>query len=209
MVENLIHFLLAIMALLIIPGPDMALCLANGIAYGKRGALYTAVGISCGGILLSLLTALFVAIAFSVGGQLLKWIQFVGVLYILYLAFITIKDTADAHDDTVQPTEGNLFFSGMITNLSNPKAFIFFLAFIPQFVPENANHPWVFAFALGVLLCLVGGVVNFSIGVAGTFLSFFNRMSFYHRTWGQWIVCITFVSIAVAFMVDMVFILEK
>ena len=208
MVENLIHFLLAIMALLIIPGPDMALCLANGIAYGKRGALYTAVGISCGGILLTLLTTLFVAIAFSVDGQLLKWIQFAGVVYILYLAFITIKDTADEKGDyTMQPTEGSLFFSGMMTNLSNPKAFIFFLAFIPQFVPENANHPWVFAFVLGLLLCLVGGVVNFSIGVAGAFLSFFNRMSFWHRTWGQWIVCITFVSIAVAFVMDMVWLI--
>ena len=186
-----------------IPGPDMALCLANGIAYGKRGAFYTAVGISCGGMILTLLTALFVAIAFRVDEQLLKWIQFVGVVYILYLAWMTIKDKADRGGDcTVAPTEGNLFFGGMMTNLSNPKALVFFMAFIPQFVPEHTDYPWVFVFVLGIILCLVGGIFNFSIGVTGSFFPFFKSIGLWQRTWQQWIVCLVFVSIAVAFVID-------
>ena len=188
---------------MIIPGPDMALCLANGLAYGKRGALYTAIGISCGGVILTLLSTLFVAITFSVDGQALQWIQFVGGVYILYLAVITIKDRADGDDNyTVAPTQGNLFLRGMMTNLSNPKALIFFMAFIPQFIPENVDYPWIFVFVLGILLCLIGGIVNFTVGVAGSFLSFFNTIGGLERTWGQWIVFVVFISIAVTFMVD-------
>ncbi|MCY4318686.1 MAG: LysE family translocator, partial [Alphaproteobacteria bacterium] len=50
MTETLIPFLLAVLALLIVPGPDMAFVMANGIAYGRRGAFFSALGISSGGL---------------------------------------------------------------------------------------------------------------------------------------------------------------
>ena len=151
MIEILLPFTIAVLALLIIPGPDMALVVANGAAYGTRGAFFSSLGISSGGLVLAFITAIIVATALSINARLLMVIQIFGCLYLLYIALITIlpRASGDLAHQNAAPSTGNLFFRGVITNISNPKALIFFTAFIPQFIPETAAHPPLFAFALG------------------------------------------------------------
>ena len=86
MTETLTPFLLAGLALLIIPGPDMAFVMANGIAYGRRGAFFSALGISAGGLVLAAATALLVAATFAISPSVLLALQLVGCLYLLYVA---------------------------------------------------------------------------------------------------------------------------
>ena len=200
MTETLIPFLLAVLALLLIPGPDMAFVMANGIAYGRRGAFHSALGISAGGLVLAVATALLVAATFAISPSVLLALQLVGCLYLLYVAAITIIPRTEPADTcALEPTSGNLFLRGVVTNVSNPKALIFFSAFIPQFVPDDATEPALHAFLLGALLCLVGGAVNFAIGASGMLFSGLNRLGFLGRSWSQWIVFTVFVSISVAF----------
>ena len=205
MTESLVHFVFSVLALLLIPGPDMALVIANGMAYGRRGALYSALGISCGGLVLATITALVIGVALKTNDQILKVIQILGSTYIFYLAIVTIKDKPSGEEGvTTEPTKGSLFLRGLVTNISNPKAFVFFLAFIPQFIPDDVTQPAVTAFLLGVLLCSIGAVVNFSLGVAGASLRFLGDIGFLGRTWGQWVVFIVFLSIALVFLADIV-----
>ena len=202
MAETLTPFVAAVLALLVIPGPDMALVMANGVAYGKRGAFFSALGVSCGGMVLALVVAIILATALSINMKLLTFIQLAGCLYLLYIATVTIYPEAsdEAGQTAVQPSKGNLFLRGVVTNISNPKALIFFSAFIPQFVPATSSNPPVFAFALGALLCLIGFGVNFVIGVTGSMLSGLNKVAFAGRTWTQWIIFVVFVAISLVFL---------
>ena len=200
MIETLVPFLLAVLALLIIPGPDMALVMANGIAHGRRGALYSALGISTGGMVLALATAFLVAATVAINPSVLLALQLAGCLWLLHIAVRTILPRPRPADTCAPPpTSGNLFVRGAVTNLSNPKALVFFSAFIPQFIPDDAEEPALHAFWLGALLCLVGGAVNLAIGASGVLFSGLNRIGFLGRSWSQWIVFAVFVSIAMTF----------
>lgn len=205
MIAALMPFLLAVLALLIIPGPDMALVMANGIAYGRRGAFYSSLGISSGGLVLAVATALLVAATLAISPSVLFVLQLVGCLYLFCVAMRTIFSRPGPEDTYAPaPTSGNLFLRGAVTNISNPKALIFFSAFIPQFIPDDATEPALYAFLLGALLCLIGGVVNFAIGASGVLFSGLNRIGFLGRSWSQWIVFAVFVSISVTFTVQAV-----
>ena len=207
MIEILLPFTIAVLALLIIPGPDMALVVANGAAYGARGAFFSSLGISSGGLILAFITAVIVATAVSINVRLLMVIQIFGCLYLLYIALITIlpRASGDRAHHNAAPSTGNLFFRGVITNISNPKALIFFTAFIPQFIPDTAAHPPLFAFALGAFLCSIGFVGNFAFGVAGAMFLGLNRIAFLGRSWAQWVIFIVFLAIALMFGLQLLF----
>lgn len=203
MIEPLIPFLSAVLALLIIPGPDMAFVMANGIAYGRRGAFFSALGISAGGLVLAVATALLVAATLAISPSVLLALQLVGCLYLLYIAIRTILPRPRHAGTSVPvPNSGNLFLRGVITNISSPKALIFFSAFIPQFIPAEATEPALYAFLLGALLCFIGGVVNFGIGATGMLFSGLNQVGLLGRSWSQWIIAVVFVSISVTFAVQ-------
>ena len=207
MIEVILPFVAAVLALLIIPGPDMALVVANGAAYGKRGAFFTSLGISSGGMILALVTSIIVATAVSASPNLLTVIQLIGCLYLLYIAVITIypKTSGDTERKDTEPTKGSLFFRGVITNIANPKALIFFTAFIPQFIPEATLNPPLFAFALGTILCTIGFVVNFAFGATGSMLNGLNHIAFAERSWSQWAIFIVFFTISLIFATQLAF----
>ncbi len=201
MIETLFPFIVAVFALLIIPGPDMALVIANGAAYGRQGAFFSSLGISVGGMILTFITSIIVATATSINSEILAIIQLIGCLYLLYIAITTIYPKALVNDTVreLSPTTGNLFLRGVITNISNPKALIFFLAFIPQFIPETMSNSHITTFMLGVVLCAIGFCVNFVFGAVGSMLTGFNRIAVAGKTWGQWVIFAVFFVISIVF----------
>ncbi|MDE0698746.1 MAG: LysE family translocator, partial [Boseongicola sp.] len=123
MTETLMPFLLAVLALLIIPGPDMAFVMANGIAHGRHGAFHSALGISAGGLVLAVATALLVATTLAISPSVLLALQLAGCIYLLCIAARTIvRRPRPADIRAPAPTSGNLFLRGVATNVSNPKA---------------------------------------------------------------------------------------
>lgn len=200
--DLVLQFLLAVLVLMLIPGPDMAYVAASGIAYGSRGALVAALGIGSGGLVLTATTAAVVAAAATIDERLMTTIQLVGCVYLLYLAVRTILPPADGGGaaKTNAPSHGDLFLRGVVTNVANPKALVFFLAFIPQFVPADAASPALAALLLGVLLCAVGTTINFLIGVSGAALGRFTGRVVLGRSVGQWVVAGVFGAIAISYL---------
>ncbi|MCV6547590.1 MAG: hypothetical protein OIF58_04330 [Cohaesibacter sp.] len=98
-----------------------------------------------------------------------------------------------------------MFFRGVVTNIANPKALIFFTAFIPQFIPETTLNPPLFAFALGTALCAIGFVVNFAFGATGSMLNGLNHIGFAKRSWSQWAIFIVFLLISLMFSMQLLF----
>lgn len=198
--ETLLPFMLAVFALLLVPGPDMALVTASGMAYGRRGALYSALGIGTGGLVLAATTATVLALAARLDDELVNLLQIAGAAYLLWLAYAVLRHPAGGDDSAPAVSDGSLFLRGMLTNLSNPKALVFFLAFLPQFVPADSASPALFAMGLGVILCALGTSVNFAIGATGASLTRFAGIRVAGRTLGQWVVGLVFFGIGLAFI---------
>ena len=127
-------FALAILLIELTPGPNMAWLAALALGQGRRAGLMACAGIALG-LLVNALVAGFGVAAFVIANpewwQMLRW---GGVLFMLWLAWEAWRD-ADAPASAGGPSTGGTawrhFRSGLIVNLLNPKALIFFAVLIP------------------------------------------------------------------------------
>jgi len=146
----LLSYFAAIILLTITPGVDTALIIRTASVEGRRQALWAAAGINLGCL------AWGIAAAFGLGAILaasetaftvLKWC---GALYLIWLG-LQLLFSAKAQDFTALPeahaAQPNWFVRGFTGNLLNPKVGIFYISFLPQFIP-SAQHAVVWTLAL-------------------------------------------------------------
>jgi homoserine/homoserine lactone efflux protein len=153
-------FVLAVITLMLIPGPNVALIVANSIARGPRAGLATVMG-TCAAMLPQLaLTGLGMSALIAGAAQAFAWIRWIGVIYLLWLGFrawtAPAGDLATAADR--RPLRG-LFVRGFLVSLSNPKTLFFFAAFFPQFLDAGAPMPRQIAL-LSLTFLLIAAIVD-------------------------------------------------
>lgn len=203
--EMLGAFTMAVVALMVVPGPDMVYCISSGLSYGKRGALFSAIGVGLGGLVLTFATAGIIYAAHGVDGRLTLTIQIGGCIYLLYLSFIIIASRQSKESAGTQATHATtrqMLTRGMITNISNPKALVFFLSFIPQFIPVTADNPALYSIWLGVLLCAIGVTMNFCFGLLGSVASPLDSVFIFNRSLGQILLSMVFFVVAISFLIN-------
>ncbi|ORM54309.1 threonine transporter RhtB [Pantoea conspicua] len=165
MTTTLFSFLFAITILTLTPGFDTALVLRSAVAQGAKRASVTALGITLGCLVWG------VAVGFGLGAlllasemayNLLKWL---GAAWLLWLGLKLLLKPRQTAIDTQQPAlqQGYLacFSRGLLGNLLNPKVGIFYVSFLPQFIPAGASVAlWCSLMALAhMLLGLVWNAV--------------------------------------------------
>ena len=137
-----------------IPGPNVALIVANSIRYGFRAGATTALGVTCGNAIQLLLVVLGMAAVIQYAAEALTWIRWAGVAYLVYLGIRTWNEPAgDLGAVEARPA---VFWRATVIAAINPKTLLFIAAFLPQFVRVDAGatgHPaTIAAVFLGVLL---------------------------------------------------------
>ncbi len=200
--DTYIQFIGAVLVLMVIPGPDMAYCMACGMSRKIKGAFFAATGIGAGGLILAVATTLVVYLSGNISPRIFTYIQILGCIYLLYLgiSILMSKVGDDADAPTIKRDYQNIFLRGVITNVSNPKALVFFLSFIPQFVPADSSNIVFTIFILGVLLCAIGTTLNFVFGVSGISLSGVAKITLLNRSVEQYITALIFISVALLFL---------
>lgn len=159
----LLAFVPAGLALNLTPGADMMFCLGLGLRAGPRPALAASAGISAGGMVHVTLAGLGLAAAIAALPMLLDVIRWLGVAYLLWLAWGALR-MGPLRPDAPVLGVGRAFREGMLVNLLNPKVILFVLAFVPQFVdPARAILPQFLIF--GLILAVGGFVINGAVGV--------------------------------------------
>lgn len=202
--DEYFQFVAAVLVLLIIPGPDMVYCIACGMSKGVKGAFFAASGIGVGGLILTLVTTLVVYFSDRINPELFLYIQLLGCVYLLYLG-ITIIIPKAAFSRSVEATKQvykNIFFRGVVTNIANPKALIFFLTFLPQFVSSDSSNVALSIFTLGLILCVMGVVGNFIFGVSGVSLSGVAKSIYFGRSVEQYVTALIFILVSSLFLSD-------
>jgi len=158
--DLLVALVIATFILVIIPGPNVALIVANSLQYGFRMGLVTVVGTTAGVALQLLFVAAGMAIVVELAADALTWIRWAGVAYLIWLGIRTWrKPASDLRQVKAAPA---MFLRGCLLAAANPKTLLFNAAFLPQFVGDGS--PGQFALVgsvfLGVLFGTVEAVMN-------------------------------------------------
>lgn len=169
----------AVLLLLLSPGPNMAFVISHGVTHGWRGGCASALGIAVADLLLTASTVMGVTALVASWPPAFDLIRYAGVIYLLWLVFKTLQTRSGpdtAHVDRV--ALGRVFLQAMLNSLFNPKALLFFMVFLPQFVQPEAGPIAVQLMVLGGVLTLIAGVFHALLGMFGGALSrFFAKRS--------------------------------
>ena len=132
-------FVSATIVLALIPGPNVALIVANSIAYGARFGLLTVAGTSTAIVVQLALTGLGMSAVLGTLDAWFEWVRWVGAVYLLYLGVTQWRAVAiDLTTTAPQAKSARAIYGrGLLVALMNPKTLLFYGAFFPQFVTPN------------------------------------------------------------------------
>lgn len=158
-------FLAAVLALFLSPGPNMAFVLSHGIALGPRAGFAAGLGIAAADLVHTLCAATGITALVAAWPHSFDLLRYAGALYLLWLAWQALRSgDASAPACAERASFAQVLRRAWLNNLVNPKALLFFMVFLPQFVdPARGSVPAQLA-VLGVTLSLAGLVFNTALG---------------------------------------------
>lgn len=139
---SLIAFVLAAALLTVTPGLDTALILRAAALAGARRALAAAAGVCCGLLIWGLIVALGLGALLAASQAAFAALRWAGAAYLLWLGLnALLRPRSGAESLGAAPSSregaGRWFARGLLTNLLNPKVGVFYITFLPQFVPAG------------------------------------------------------------------------
>jgi threonine/homoserine/homoserine lactone efflux protein len=150
--ELAVYFAL-VFGIIVLPGMDMAFVLGNTLAGGRRAGLAAVVGTMAGGLCHMAMGVLGVALVLQLVPGLFTFMLLAGALYVAWIGVSLWRAPAGALDigspSRVSPAAA--FRGAMLTSLLNPKAYLFTLAVVPQFVHPERGSVWWQAAALAII----------------------------------------------------------
>lgn len=166
MIETLITFSIATLALAVSPGPDNIFVLSQSLANGVKSGIATTVGLITGCVVHTTLLAFGVSVIITASAKVFYGIKILGAMYLLYLAYKVYRGTAavSLSDKPMKKSYFELFKIGLVMNLLNPKVMIFFLAFFPGFIWDKDGNTIIQFYVLGAVFMVVS-FITFS-GIA-------------------------------------------
>lgn len=129
-------FVAATVVLMLIPGPNVGLIVANSVAHGARYGLLTVAGTASAIVVQLALTVLGTGAVLAVLAGWFEWLRWLGVAYLVYLGVKTWRaPPIDLADTAPQSCNVNaIYLRGFLVSLTNPKTLLFYAAFLPQFI---------------------------------------------------------------------------
>lgn len=147
--DSLLAFSFAALLLTLTPGLDTALILRTACAEGGKRAFQAALGIDAGCFIWGTLVALGLGALLAVSELAYTVLKICGAAYLSWLGLQMLihPRSSFSHVDGDVAVKGNWFIRGMLGNLLNPKMGIFYISFLPQFIPAG-HSPVIWTFIL-------------------------------------------------------------
>ena len=163
-------FFSASILLTLAPGPDNIFVLTQSALRGKLAGWVITLGLCTGLIGHTLLVSSGVAVIFQTSPVAFTSLKLAGVAYLIYLAFLAFRASAAklSSSDIGGASHFQLYRSGIIMNMTNPKVSIFFLSFLPQFADPSRGSIMlqfvIFGFVFIISALLVFGLISLFAG---------------------------------------------
>ena len=137
------EFLITSLIVVASPGTGVLLTLAAGLSQGARASAVTAFGCTLGIVPHMAAAVLGLAALLHTSAVAFQGLKILGVLYLLYMAWATLKEQGalSVETDRTKHSAGRMILRAVLVNVLNPKLSIFFLAFLPQFVSDADPQP--------------------------------------------------------------------
>lgn len=180
--ENLLTLAFVTIVLVLIPGPNVALIVANSLKHGTQFGLITVAGTTVGVAIQLALVVLGLSAILAFAASVLVWVKWAGVAYLVFLGIKAWREPAhDLMDVKSQRAHSRtLFWRGLMFAVINPKTLIFNAAFLPQFVTVEGSQTSQLLLIATVFLVVLGlGDALWAVfaGFARSYLSRFNRLA--------------------------------
>ena len=157
---EIIYFLLASFLVVVVPGPTVSLIIANSLKSGMRAGILNVVGTQIGLIILILLLALGFKAISPFLEDVIKVVRIIGAVYLMTLGYLSFTSkTLSDNLEKLNKFDKKFILQGLIVILSNPKAFLFLGAFIPQFIDINQPIGSQIIY-FGILFMIVGAIFD-------------------------------------------------
>ncbi|CAK1931193.1 LysE family translocator [Vibrio crassostreae] len=161
MLENseLLMFFTVVLLYAFMPGPAMLYSVAQTVSSGRKSGLFAVLGLHVGGYFHVTLVAFGLATAFINTPLLQEIVQKVGAICLIYLGYQKIISHVHFHFDTafedpsIRPPQ-KIFWDSVVVDVLNPKAALFYFAFLPQFVVKESE------ISVGLQLFILGTFTN-------------------------------------------------
>jgi threonine/homoserine/homoserine lactone efflux protein len=163
MTASLLAFVPVALLLTLIPGADTALVTRNALAMGMRGARWTILGIASGCLTHATMSARGLSAILATSARAYETVKLAGAAYLLWIGVQSIRQaghpvSTETADVASAPNRGaHPFTQGFLTNILNPKVALFYLTFLPQFIPAGAS-----VLRTSLLLAMIHNVLGFA-----------------------------------------------
>jgi homoserine/homoserine lactone efflux protein len=144
----------AVAILVLMPGPVVTLVVANSLSHGSRSGLATVAGASTGNAILLGATAVGLVAFFALLSEIFEVVRWAGAAYLIWLGLKAWRAHGEgpALAPAAKRSSRAVFMQGFVIAITNPKAIVFYIAFLPQFV--DAHLP-----AGPQLLAMIGAMI--------------------------------------------------
>ena len=173
--ELYLAYVLACAVIALIPGPTVTVIIANSLRHGARAGLLNVAGTQLGLALMMAILVVGLSSVIAAMGWFFEWLRWVGAAYLVWIGWKLLRspDLLQQEENAALP-RGGFFLQGFLVLMANPKALLWFGAFIPQFVDPSGNYV-AQIILLGVTAMAVAlvsdGAYAVLTGRAGAFLS--------------------------------------
>jgi threonine/homoserine/homoserine lactone efflux protein len=173
--EVYLAYVLACAVITLIPGPTVTVIIANSLAHGPRAGLLNVAGTQLGLGLMMAILVVGLSSVIAAMGWLFEWLRWAGAAYLVWLGWKLLRSPemiSLQNSNSVPP--GGFFLQGFLVLMANPKALLWFGAFIPQFVDPKGNYVGqiiVLGLTAMAVALVSDGAYAVLTGRAGAFLS--------------------------------------
>jgi threonine/homoserine/homoserine lactone efflux protein len=165
-------YVLACVLIAIVPGPTVTVIIANSLKYGSRAGLLNVAGTQLGLALMMLTLVVGLSSVIAAMGWIFEALRYAGAAYLVWLGWKLLRSPGLI--EARAAPRGGFFLQGFLVMMANPKALLFFGAFIPQFIDPRGNYiaQIVLLGLTAMVVALVSdGAYAVLTGRAGTLLS--------------------------------------
>lgn len=170
--EVLLAYLVAMLIVVISPGPDNLLAISRGLSQGPLAAVLSSVGAGIGIMVHSLAATFGLTLIIQTSPAAFWLVKAVGAAYLIWLGIKALRSRDLIHFEPArrQPL-GRVFVTGVLSNVLNPKPGLFVLAFIPQFVSAARGPVAEQMLIYGVIFAVTTTIVFSVLGAFASRLS--------------------------------------
>ncbi|MBL4727328.1 MAG: LysE family translocator [Rhizobiaceae bacterium] len=137
------EFLITSMIVILLPGTGVLYTLAIGLGRGFRPSVFAAFGCTIGIVPAAIASIIGLAAILHMSALAFQIIKYLGVAYLFYMAWNILRDggAMKVSSDVTKISSWRIAINGTLLNVLNPKLSLFFLAFLPQFIPAGTINP--------------------------------------------------------------------